>query len=71
MRVVSFGPFSTELCGGTHAHATGDIGVLKIISEQGIASGVRRIEALTGLGALHHMRKQEHAFEHVRGSSTS
>jgi alanyl-tRNA synthetase len=65
VRVVSFGPFSVELCGGTHASATGDIGMLKIISEQGIASGVRRIEALTGLGALQHIRRQERAFEEV------
>jgi alanyl-tRNA synthetase len=59
VRVISFGGFSTELCGGTHATATGQIGVLKIVSETGIASGVRRIEALTGLGALAHMREQE------------
>jgi alanyl-tRNA synthetase len=65
VRVVSFGPFSTELCGGTHAGATGDIGLLKITSEQGIASGVRRIEALTGLGALRHIRKQERALDEV------
>jgi alanyl-tRNA synthetase len=65
VRVVSFGPFSTELCGGTHAGATGDVGLIKIISEQGIASGVRRIEALTGLGALRHIRRQEHAFGEV------
>jgi alanyl-tRNA synthetase len=60
VRVISFGEFSTELCGGTHAHATGDIGLLKVIGESGIASGVRRIEALTGLGALEHLRAQEH-----------
>jgi alanyl-tRNA synthetase len=59
VRVISFGEVSTELCGGTHARATGDIGLLKIVSETGIAAGVRRIEALTGLGALEHVRQQE------------
>jgi alanyl-tRNA synthetase len=59
VRVISFGGFSTELCGGTHAAATGEIGLLKVVAESGIAAGVRRIEALTGLGAIEHMRDQE------------
>jgi len=63
VRVISFGGFSTELCGGTHARATGDIGLLKIIGESGIAAGVRRIEALTGHGALAHLRGQERTLE--------
>jgi alanyl-tRNA synthetase len=65
VRVVSFGDVSTELCGGTHARATGDIGLLKVVSEGGIASGVRRIDALTGRGALAYMRDQERTLRHV------
>jgi alanyl-tRNA synthetase len=68
VRVISFGDFSTELCGGTHARATGDVGLLKILSESGIAAGVRRIEALTGLGALEHMREQERVLRRVAGA---
>jgi alanyl-tRNA synthetase len=63
VRVVSFGEFSKELCGGTHAKATGDVGLLKVVSESGVASGVRRIEALTGAEALRRMREQERALE--------
>jgi alanyl-tRNA synthetase len=59
VRVLSMGEFSTELCGGTHVNRTGDIGLFKIVMESGIASGVRRIEAMTGEGALAYLHKLE------------
>lgn len=59
VRVLQMGGFSTELCSGTHVSRTGDIGLFKIISEGGIAAGVRRIEAITGLNALKWAQEQE------------
>ncbi|HKT23526.1 MAG TPA: alanine--tRNA ligase [Terriglobales bacterium] len=64
VRVVKIGDFSTELCGGTHTSATGEIGLLKILREGSVSSGVRRVEAVSGEGSLQHFRK-DHQLEHV------
>ncbi|OAI94066.1 alanine--tRNA ligase [Pseudomonas putida] len=72
VRVLSMGDFSVELCGGIHAKRTGDIGLLKIVSEGGVASGVRRIEAVTGAAALAYLNGAEEqlkeAAQLVKGS---
>ena len=65
VRVLQMGEFSTELCGGTHVARTGDIGLFKIISESGIAAGVRRLEAITGLNALRWAQNQETLLKNI------
>jgi alanyl-tRNA synthetase len=65
VRVVSVPGFSMELCGGTHCRATGDIGLFTILQEGGVAAGVRRIEALTGEGAVLHVQHERERFERL------
>ena len=65
VRVVTMGDFSTELCGGTHVDRTGDIGLFKLVAESGIAAGVRRVEAVTGLGALQYVEREEQVLRQV------
>ncbi|MBQ7049785.1 MAG: alanine--tRNA ligase [Firmicutes bacterium] len=65
VRVVSMGDYSKELCGGTHLKNTAQVGSFKIVSENGVAAGVRRIEALTGTGALEYYEKQEQELNQV------
>jgi alanyl-tRNA synthetase len=70
VRVIKIGDFSTELCGGTHTSQTGEIGLIKILKEGSVSSGVRRIEAVTGEGSLQHFRK-DHELEEVVAGLTS
>jgi alanyl-tRNA synthetase len=71
VRVVKIGDFSTELCGGTHTNATGEIGLLKLTGESSVSSGVRRVEAVSGMGALGEFRRGYEAAQfatHVTGA---
>ncbi len=65
VRVVRMGDFSIELCGGTHANRTGDVGFFKLEAESGVAAGVRRIEAVTGQGAVEAIRRREKILEEI------
>jgi len=67
VRVITMGPASMELCGGTHVSRTGNIGLFKIVEETGIAAGVRRIEALTGQEAVNHVQRQEDQLARIAG----
>ena len=71
VRVVKVADFSVELCGGTHTSRTGDVGIFKIVSETGVAAGVRRIEALTGEGAYRFVKEEERELQKVAFSLKS
>jgi len=71
VRVIRIGDFSTELCGGTHTGATGEIGLIKILKEGSVSSGVRRVEAVTGEGSLQHFRRDHELEELVSGFAGS
>ena len=69
VRIMKFGDFSTELCGGTHVRRVGDIGFFKIVSETGVAAGIRRIEAVSGPGALQYVQQLEDILRKVENST--
>jgi alanyl-tRNA synthetase len=66
VRIVSAGDYSREFCGGCHVNRTGDIGVFKIVGDRSLAAGVRRMEALTGRGAIEHFRKLDHTIDDLQ-----